>query len=105
PHTAPIHTQNHTPTLHDALPISKRTMPPRKIGVEEESGRYMPTAKASDGMPLSSSTMAVITPRSTRPHGNCPLRIPLMMYDISRSEEHTSELQSPYDLVCRLLLE
>src|SRR5438094_2466479 len=25
--------------------------------------------------------------------------------DPSRSEEHTSELQSPYDLVCRLLLE
>src|SRR5207248_9543042 len=24
---------------------------------------------------------------------------------IERSEEHTSELQSPYDLVCRLLLE
>src|SRR5437867_10255178 len=25
--------------------------------------------------------------------------------DRTRSEEHTSELQSPYDLVCRLLLE
>src|SRR5207248_10634284 len=25
--------------------------------------------------------------------------------DTERSEEHTSELQSPYDLVCRLLLE
>src|SRR5207248_7399219 len=25
--------------------------------------------------------------------------------DTVRSEEHTSELQSPYDLVCRLLLE
>src|SRR5207248_6293302 len=25
--------------------------------------------------------------------------------DTARSEEHTSELQSPYDLVCRLLLE
>src|SRR5437867_7960115 len=25
--------------------------------------------------------------------------------EVSRSEEHTSELQSPYDLVCRLLLE
>src|SRR5438094_5998909 len=25
--------------------------------------------------------------------------------DAERSEEHTSELQSPYDLVCRLLLE
>src|SRR6266516_7364123 len=24
---------------------------------------------------------------------------------VSRSEEHTSELQSPYDIVCRLLLE
>src|SRR5437867_7283187 len=26
-------------------------------------------------------------------------------YGVDRSEEHTSELQSPYDLVCRLLLE
>src|SRR5437867_7758783 len=26
-------------------------------------------------------------------------------HDLRRSEEHTSELQSPYDLVCRLLLE
>src|SRR5438094_2814991 len=25
--------------------------------------------------------------------------------EVRRSEEHTSELQSPYDLVCRLLLE
>src|SRR6266705_2622135 len=25
--------------------------------------------------------------------------------NITRSEEHTSELQSPYDIVCRLLLE
>src|SRR5207248_10448175 len=27
------------------------------------------------------------------------------LVDCTRSEEHTSELQSPYDLVCRLLLE
>src|SRR5438094_7687445 len=27
------------------------------------------------------------------------------LHDLNRSEEHTSELQSPYDLVCRLLLE
>src|SRR5437867_5290295 len=26
-------------------------------------------------------------------------------FEVPRSEEHTSELQSPYDLVCRLLLE
>src|SRR5437867_7224821 len=29
----------------------------------------------------------------------------LMQRNRQRSEEHTSELQSPYDLVCRLLLE
>src|SRR5207248_10161298 len=28
-----------------------------------------------------------------------------LMFGDPRSEEHTSELQSPYDLVCRLLLE
>src|SRR5438094_5853127 len=31
--------------------------------------------------------------------------IPKRMEYCLRSEEHTSELQSPYDLVCRLLLE
>src|SRR5207248_9619549 len=29
----------------------------------------------------------------------------LHLRPLTRSEEHTSELQSPYDLVCRLLLE
>src|SRR5207248_11674923 len=29
----------------------------------------------------------------------------LQSHSLNRSEEHTSELQSPYDLVCRLLLE
>src|SRR5207248_4742149 len=29
----------------------------------------------------------------------------LHIFGFERSEEHTSELQSPYDLVCRLLLE
>src|SRR5207248_5690036 len=28
-----------------------------------------------------------------------------LQWQMARSEEHTSELQSPYDLVCRLLLE
>src|SRR5207248_8361463 len=38
--------------------------------------------------------------------GNCRA-LPLLHKDLGliRSEEHTSELQSPYDLVCRLLLE
>src|SRR5438094_3545824 len=33
------------------------------------------------------------------------LRLRTRLPRMSRSEEHTSELQSPYDLVCRLLLE
>src|SRR5438094_7698223 len=33
------------------------------------------------------------------------LRLDLRVPDVQRSEEHTSELQSPYDIVCRLLLE
>src|SRR2546426_6924896 len=52
-------------------------------------------------------------PRSSRPHTAEPeqLRGPLSPYHArpghtgGRSEEHTSELQSPCNLVCRLLLE
>src|SRR5207248_11794676 len=46
-----------------------------------------------------------------RPHGGgvVPIRLENCAHVLTRkwkrSEEHTSELQSPYDLVCRLLLE
>src|SRR5437867_8464767 len=33
-----------------------------------------------------------------------PVIAEALLFAASRSEEHTSELQSPYDLVCRLLL-
>src|SRR2546426_1419764 len=47
---------------------------------------------------------------STDVRGNCSLKTTElkaseMTFEISRSEEHTSELQSPCNLVCRLLLE
>src|SRR5258708_12255444 len=41
-------------------------------------------------------------------HRNCLIIWPeekVSSYDLARSEEHTSELQSPDHLVCRLLLE
>src|SRR5438094_5283186 len=46
----------------------------------------------------------IVIPRSSNiePHGE---NLPKIIFKPSRSEEHTSELQSPYDLVCRLLLE
>src|SRR2546426_8027020 len=49
---------------------------------------------------------AHLTPESQL--GDAPLEVrPLgtVSHDLERSEEHTSELQSPCNLVCRLLLE
>src|SRR5437868_15471293 len=55
------------------------------------------TLSLHDALPISSSVMRggrVASPRQRRAQ---PIRC--------RSEEHTSELQSRFDLVCRLLLE
>src|SRR5437867_5182760 len=43
--------------------------------------------------------------RPSRAPSASPPTPPTMKVPERRSEEHTSELQSPYDLVCRLLLE
>src|SRR5207248_9162387 len=42
---------------------------------------------------------------SAHVHDGSARTAPLRQAATARSEEHTSELQSPYDLVCRLLLE
>src|SRR3990170_8267907 len=52
------------------------------------------TLSLHDALPIS---------RARRSRWRCPARIPTATP--SRSEEHTSELQSPDHLVCRLLLE
>src|SRR5438094_3083917 len=50
-------------------------------------------------------TIASSSP-STRPHSACSAACSINSPKTKmRSEEHTSELQSPYDVVCRLLLE
>src|SRR5437867_8049513 len=46
--------------------------------------------------------MPISAPEFPAPTRRTP---PGRSWEGSRSEEHTSELQSPYDLVCRLLLE
>src|SRR5258708_14666794 len=49
---------------------------------------------------------AAITAAWHRPEPEClPVLLPLARAQDARSEEHTSELQSPDHLVCRLLLE
>src|SRR5207248_11799427 len=77
-------TKLYTLSLHDALPISRT------------ASRTCATVRA-DGTSSSFAVPSVITSTGMVCAKNCE------MYE--RSEEHTSELQSPYDLVCRLLLE
>src|SRR5256885_9520997 len=81
-------TEIYTLSLHDALPISECQAVGDRIGErnhdDRQEGRY------SDGR------VRPVDFRE-RTHHQRP--------DQDRSEEHTSELQSPCNLVCRLLLE
>src|SRR3712207_8074178 len=74
-------TEIYTLSLHDALPISPGRPTPRRP------------------RPLCPSR------RPARSRGHPGRRLPGRGRDRSRSEEHTSELQSRQYLVCRLLLE
>src|SRR3989449_7201381 len=82
-------TEIYTLSLHDALPIS------HVVGVVQERRLY---PRAALRLPL----------RLKRVAGQRePVPVTLVTKNISssRSEEHTSELQSRLHLVCRLLLE
>src|SRR6478735_12511997 len=60
------------------------------------------TLSLHDALPISSCS----TPTATRSASMRPRRVTCSRSPVdSRSEEHTSELQSPCNLVCRLLLE
>src|SRR5256885_12731436 len=78
-------TEIYTLSLHDALPISPR-------------GRRRGSA------PRSRSRAARESRRGPRRQSPCR-PTPSPSRPAARSEEHTSELQSPCNLVCRLLLE
>src|SRR5207249_11036375 len=101
---SPIHatptTHISTLSLHDALPIflcCRLTIC--------TSDDVMPILYAS-GVPRSgtSSSFCVSLLRSASAKTGCPLGEQIQRH-VPRSEEHTSELQSRFDLVCRLLLE
>src|SRR2546430_9475709 len=80
-------TEIYTLSLHDALPICEtRTASGELLG---RSGRFLYTPMTGIGVN-----------KQTRKNGKAMSFI----WDV-RSEEHTSELQSQSNLVCRLLLE
>src|SRR5207248_11717900 len=92
----------YTLSLHDALPIFTVEARVERRDELERLGRH-DLARATFDRPEDRDSgghghAARITLPSA--HGADPRRPPE-----GRSEEHTSELQSPYDLVCRLLLE
>src|SRR5207248_7846682 len=97
----------HTPTLslHDALPIWGR---PGHAAPGGLPGRTPPAGRARRGIGHY-GRMTDIRRRASRvafENQWLRLRVDEIEYaDGTRSEEHTSELQSPYELVCRLLLE
>src|SRR5437763_10108858 len=66
-----------------------------------------PTRRSSDLFPKAGSSSRRVTTCSNAPRSCAPLVRAILTASPSRkrSEEHTSELQSPMYLVCRLLLE
>src|SRR3989454_8490570 len=84
-------TEIYTLSLHDALPIS----PPLRV-------QRFPHRLSRQGPPATRMASGVISTRPTSSRTGSRLASPS---EGSRSEEHTSELQSPCNLVCRLLLE
>src|SRR5688500_20041380 len=93
-------TKNRARSLHDALPIYSRLSPRTSIAVIRRF--YEPSlAGAGRAVPprgpratLGGGSEGRNNPPSSRVCGPC-----------ERSEEHTSELQSPDKLECRILLE
>src|SRR3712207_9403740 len=85
-------TEIYTLSLHDALPISssrKRASEPFSAhsAAAAAASAYPSAGRRASGRPRTSARLAY-----SPDHG-------------ARSEEHTSELQSHSDLVCRFLLE
>src|SRR5206468_11097844 len=84
--TAPATTGIYTLSLHDALPISVRR------GEAEHGYRGHGDHRGRDGRAAAGQPLQGVL-------------LDLLLGERERSEEHTSELQSRSDLVCRLLLE
>src|SRR5256885_3097341 len=88
-------TEIYTLSLHDALPISillysDPVLPSQVLLVAPAESDLQPIEEGADLAADIANTRKAIGSRSVL---------------VMRSEEHTSELQSPCNLVCRLLLE
>src|SRR5205814_9130286 len=96
----PRSTQLYTLSLHDALPISRALGRSRLRGRRQRRQTAVRRIDDERGAAVRQVTRAGIPP--VRPGGVVG---GLLTLNRLRSEEHTSELQSLRQLVCRLLLE
>src|SRR5207248_11799117 len=99
---SPAPTEIYTLSLHDALPICKLpelgAMLKEKLHVFDRPLMLWQELQSMLGGPDTLTTLHL--PKIDWVQPTLEFLSPTF-----RSEEHTSELQSPYDLVCRLLLE
>src|SRR5207248_9629828 len=86
-------------TLFRSGLISARSAPKKPVD------RMSPTKMACSSVIPSGMISIEWSASGTTTYSACPPPSPPKYSPCPRSEEHTSELQSPYDLVCRLLLE
>src|SRR5260370_19344571 len=92
-------TEIYTLSLHDALPIS----PPRQVphgALIEEFDERVDVGRVERLVGAAHDRRVLI-----RSHLLLPVSLVPVRCGLGRSEEHTSELQSHLNLVCRLLLE
>src|SRR5690606_41720225 len=99
--THPTTTEISTLSLHDALPICSREPEPASVTPTEPPGRRRSIQVAApDPETCSAPARTTASPRTITSTPPSPSSM-----KANRSEEHTSELQSRENLVCRLLLE
>src|SRR5438874_9913562 len=94
--TDPATTKIYTLSLHDALPIWAEEDLEMVRGIRDGAG---------DRLKLRIDPNQGYAPEVAFPLARDLERYNLEYFEQPRSEEHTSELQSRRDLVCRLLLE
>src|SRR5207249_11688432 len=94
----PAAPQRSTLSLHDALPISRgeARLDPQVFHEDGDRGGIVPRRHGRERPHPDAAVAARVVAVQPREH---------LGEELARSEEHTSELQSRFDLVCRLLLE
>src|SRR5437588_382743 len=105
PSSASAPTQIYTLSLHDALPIFARELVPLLRFLARRGDQFGDDADLAAGMNVRTDggiRRRFVADEAT--NGDVLLDRADRLRDFLRSEEHTSELQSHSDLVCRLLL-